>query len=119
MPKEAVMLRGASRYHAHLYFLPEQADSVRDLHRSAERDLGAIATLWPMRMQPVGPPPPPMFEIEFPHASRDRVLDWLHAHRGPFPVLLHPETDDPKRDHRDDAVWLGQRLDLNLAALEP
>lgn len=111
------MLR-AEQYHAHVYFDDEQAAFARALHRQATQDLAALATIWPMRMAPVGPHHAPMFEIEFPHPSREQVLDWLDAHRGPLSVLLHPETGDALRDHRDHAVWLGKNLGLNLAILE-
>lgn len=113
------MLRQAPSYHAHVYFRLAEAEAARALHAAAGRELSAIATIWPMRMLPVGPHHAPMFEIEFPHASRDRVLAWVEAHHGPFSVMLHPETDDPMRDHRDDVVWLGQNLGLNLAVLDP
>lgn len=111
------MLRPAPSYHAHIYFREAEAAAARELHAAAVGALGAIATIWPMRMRPVGPHHAPMFEIEFPHASRESVLAWVEAHHGPFSVMLHPETDDAMRDHRDDAVWLGQDLGLDLSVL--
>lgn len=112
------MLLLAKQYHAHVYFDAEHVAFATDLHRKARHELGELATIWPMRMTPVGPHYAPMFEIEFPHASRDAVLDWVHAHHGPLSVMLHPETDDALADHRDHAVWLGQNLGLKLDVLE-
>jgi aromatic ring-cleaving dioxygenase len=37
--------------------------------------------------------------------------------RGPLDVLVHPETGDDLADHRDHAMWLGDRLPLRLETL--
>jgi DOPA 4,5-dioxygenase len=111
------MLLLANLYHAHIYFDAEHVALAEDLHRQALRDLGALATIWPMRMKPVGPHYAPMFEIEFPHASREQVLAWVYAHHGPLSVMLHPETGNALEDHRDHAVWLGRNLGLKLDIL--
>lgn len=112
------MLLPAKLYHAHVYFDAEHVAFATELHRQAREALGELATIWPMRMRPVGPHHAPMFEIEFPHASRDAVLAWVHAHHGPLPVMLHPETGDVLADHRDHAVWLGRNLGLKFDVLE-
>ena len=112
------MLLLADQYHAHVYYDAEQVAFATELHRRARQDLGELATIWPMRMTPVGPHYAPMFEIEFPHDSREPVLDWVQAHHGPLPVMLHPETGNVLDDHRDHAVWLGRNLGVNLAVLE-
>jgi DOPA 4,5-dioxygenase len=111
------MLMLAEQYHAHLYFDAEQVPFARELHGRAQRELGALATIWPMRMTPVGPHEAPMFEIEFPHAAREPVLAWVQAHHGPLSVLLHPETGHVLEDHRDHAVWLGRKLALKFDRL--
>lgn len=109
------MLIEAPSYHAHIYFHDEDADAAARLHARAGRDLASRATMWPMRMRPVGPHPLPMFEIAFARAEREAVVAWLQAHHGTFSVLLHPETGNDLEDHRDHPVWLGQSLPLNLS----
>lgn len=111
------MLIQAPSYHAHVYFRPGEEDLIEPLHARAERDLEALATVWPIRYRPVGPHPLPMFEIAFPDAHRAAVLDWLQAHHGGQSVLLHPETGNDLVDHTDNARWLGERLDLDLSIL--
>ena len=32
-------------------------------------------------------------------------------------VFVHPETGDPVPDHTDHALWMGEKLDLNLDKL--
>jgi DOPA 4,5-dioxygenase len=112
------MLLRADQYHAHLYFDDARVGFATELHAQARADLGELATIWPMRLKPVGPHVAPMFEIEFPNASREPVLAWIHAHHGPLPVMLHPETGHVLEDHRDHAVWLGKNLGLKLEILE-
>ena len=112
------MLLRADLYHAHIYFDAEQVAFAEALHEQARRDLGELATIWPMRRMPVGPHEAPMFEIEFPHASREPVLAWVEAHHGPLSVLLHPETGNALADHRDHARWLGRQLGLKFSVLD-
>jgi len=33
-------------------------------------------------------------------------------------ILVHPETGDDVPDHRDHALWLGAKLDLDISFLE-
>jgi DOPA 4,5-dioxygenase len=33
-------------------------------------------------------------------------------------VLIHPNTNDMVADHRYFAIWLGEKLDLNITFLE-
>jgi DOPA 4,5-dioxygenase len=41
----------------------------------------------------------------------------LALNRGDLVVFIHPITGDDIADHRDFAVWLGAKLDLDLKAL--
>lgn len=111
------VLNQASSYHAHIYFKPGEEGVIEPMHARAQRDLDGRATVWPIRYRPVGPHPLPMFEIEFPDAHREAVLDWVKAHHGAQSVLLHPETGHVLVDHRDNARWLGERLELDLSFL--
>jgi len=38
--------------------------------------------------------------------------------RDSLSVLIHPNTNDMVADHRDFPIWLGKKLDLNIAFLE-
>ncbi|MFQ5938851.1 MAG: DOPA 4,5-dioxygenase family protein [Alphaproteobacteria bacterium] len=33
-------------------------------------------------------------------------------------VFVHPETGDDLADHLDHALWLGEKLELNLSVFE-
>jgi aromatic ring-cleaving dioxygenase len=45
------------------------------------------------------------------------VVGWLALNHAGLDVLIHPNTGDALRDHRDGALWLGHSHVLNLAAL--
>jgi DOPA 4,5-dioxygenase len=58
-----------------------------------------------------------MFEIDFDHAHRDAVIDWLEAHHGELSVLVHPVTEDELADHTLHVAWLGPAQPLDLTKL--
>lgn len=113
------MAQTATAHHAHVYFREPERAAIARLHARAHHALAGLATVWPIRNQPVGPHLLPMFEIEFAPAQREAVTRWLEANHGSFPVLLHPVTGDDWADHQEGATWLGERLELNWAAFEP
>lgn len=60
-----------------------------------------------------------MFEVNlFTPAQFGAFIPWLVIHRGPLSVLVHPNTvetaEDEERDHTQRAMWLGERIPLDL-----
>jgi len=47
------------------------------------------------------------------------VLSFLLQNRQQLPVMLHPLTSETYRDATERALWLGDRLPLDLAGIEP
>lgn len=65
--------------------------------------------------RPLGPHPIGMFEVNlFTPEQFGAFIPWLVVNRGPLSALIHPNTDDEKRDHTQRATWMGQPLPLNL-----
>jgi len=57
-----------------------------------------------------------MFEVNvFTPAQFGAFVAWLVIHRGPLSVLVHLNTGDDERDHSQRAVWLGERVPLDLS----
>jgi aromatic ring-cleaving dioxygenase len=109
------MIDAVREYHAHVYYLPEtraQAEKVRE-------QLGARFPVQLGRWHdaPVGPHTRGMYQVLFAAAEFARVVPWLMLNRGPLDVLVHPSTGDDLADHTAHALWLGDRLPLDLAAL--
>jgi len=104
-------------YHAHIYYRDDtergQAAVLRGvLEANPEVRMGR----W--RDEPVGPHPLPMFQAAFPAAVFSEIVPWLMLNRDGLTILVHPETGDDVVDHRDNPLWLGEKLDLNIAFLE-
>lgn len=58
-----------------------------------------------------------MFEVNlFTPAQFGAFIPWLVIHRGPLSVLVHPNTveAEDERNHTQRAVWLGDRIPLDL-----
>lgn len=74
--------------------------------------------------EPVGPHPVAMFEVNlFTPAQFGAFIPWLVINRGPLSVLVHPntvnsktgESEEEERDHTQRAMWLGERIPLDLS----
>jgi DOPA 4,5-dioxygenase len=70
------------------------------------------------REEPVGPHPQSMYQVKFSPEEFSKVVPWLMLHHEGLNVLIHPSTDDDVSDHTDRALWLGQRLELNIEFLK-
>lgn len=80
--------------------------------------LGLVPELRTYRLhsQPVGPHAMAMFEVNlFTPAQFGAFIAWLVINRGPLSALVHPNTGDDERDHTQRAVWLGEKVPLDLS----
>ncbi|WP_174872951.1 DOPA 4,5-dioxygenase family protein [Vogesella oryzae] len=104
-------------YHTHVYFLPQQAGFAAALHATLAAQLPAGCWLGQLIHREVGPHTRPMFEIDFAASLLPAVETLLQQHRGPLPVLLHPQQADELAAHTSAARWLGEALPLKLDTL--
>ena len=100
-------------YHAHIYYrdLRERKKAAllrKFLETNREIRLGR----W--RDDPVGPHPCSMYQVAFPTALFSTVVPWLMLNRDDLSILVHPETGDDLVDHINNALWLGEKLNLRL-----
>ena len=66
----------------------------------------------------IGPHPVPMFEANFTLPFFDEMIAWLNLHRGRLSILVHPLSGNGLYDHTDGAIWLGEKIALNLSIFE-
>lgn len=104
-------------FDAHVYFdgqtLP-QASLLREQALTYFKD--AKVFVGHMIEGPVGPHPIPMFEINFPKELFSEVVLWLLHHHGSLSILVHELTGDDLLDHTEFAMWIGERVELELSA---
>jgi DOPA 4,5-dioxygenase len=104
-----------SGFHAHIYF-----DTVsRDVAARVREGLGARfdVRLGRWHDQPIDPHPKSMYQVAFLPNQFEKVVPWLMLNREGLDVLIHPETGDDVKDHTDHALWLGEKLELNIDIL--
>ena len=99
-------------YHAHIYYDPARSRA------QAETLRGWIAERFPVRLgawheKAIGPHDEAMFQVSFARDIFATFVPWLMLNHSGLSILLHPNTANPRRDHLDDSIWIGQALVLH------
>ena len=102
-------------FHAHIYFDTTSRDA-------AARVREGLGTKFEVRLgrwhdKPVGPHPKSMYQVAFLPDQFSKVVPWLMLNREGLDILIHPETGDDVSDHTDHALWLGEKLELDIESL--
>ncbi|KAI4263360.1 MAG: hypothetical protein L6R42_001486 [Xanthoria sp. 1 TBL-2021] len=108
---------GAASFDVHIYFDRHNDHEVKAMKamRQAIKDEFPELSIYPIHDKPVGPHPLPMFEVDlFTPAQFGAFIPWLAINHGPLSVLIHPNTGKSRLDHTQNAIWIGNRLDLKL-----
>lgn len=105
-------------YHAHVYFSDSTYEKADSLRLKAHAHFRNRIRLSAMINRPIGPHPLPMFELDFNGVDYKEVVGWLETHRQGLDILIHPLSGEALADHTTLALFLGNRLDLNLDVLK-
>jgi DOPA 4,5-dioxygenase len=108
-------LDGVTGYHAHVYYDADEKEAAASLRAAVEDRFDVVMGRW--HDNPVGPHPRGSYQIAFAADLFGTLVPWLVLNRGELTIFLHPETGDDIRDHTELAVWLGEREELDIAAL--
>lgn len=102
-------------FHAHVYY----DTASREAASRVREGLSARFKVWLGRWhdQPIGPHPQAMYQVAFATEQFGTIVPWLMLNREGLNILVHPETGDDVGDHRDRAIWLGEKLPLNIEFL--
>jgi len=103
-------------FHAHVYYDSTTRDAAARVRDALGANFDVRLGRW--HDNPVGPHPKGMYQVVFTLEQFGSVVPWLMLHREGLDVLVHPETGDELADHRDHALWLGTKLELDFAALQ-
>lgn len=103
-------------FHAHVYYDPSNRET-------AARVREGLAARFPVQLgrwhdQPIGPHPQAMYQVAFTPEQFGAVVPWLMLNRAGLDVLVHPETGDHVQDHTESALWLGNKLPVNVEFLQ-
>ena len=108
-----------AEYHAHVYYDPAATRDRAERLRAWIGERFPAVRLGRWHDAPVGPHPPPMYQIAFPTEVFPAFVPWLMLNRLGLTVLVHPETGDARADHLVHALWMGEVLPLNADVLPP
>jgi DOPA 4,5-dioxygenase len=104
-------LGAIASYHAHVYFEPAARDAAMAVREGvAERFAVRLGTVWD---NAVGPHSRAMFQIAFGPEQFGSLVPWLMLNNCGLSILIHPNTDNPRRGHLIDAMWIGAPLSLD------
>jgi DOPA 4,5-dioxygenase len=59
-----------------------------------------------------------MYQVKFSPEEFGKVVPWLMLHHAGLDVLIHPSTGEDVGDHTHRALWLGEKLALNIEFLQ-
>jgi DOPA 4,5-dioxygenase len=112
---------------------PTSAATITDWHAHVYFDAASRAEAWAVRQaieagfdidmgrfheRPVGPHPCWSFQVAFRNDQFAALVPWLALNRRDLVVFIHPNTGEEVADHRDRAIWMGAKLDLDLGVLD-
>jgi DOPA 4,5-dioxygenase len=104
-------------WHAHVYFDADSRDDAWAFRDVLARQFGPRIRIGRFHERPVGPHPKWSYEVDFATVDFTEIVGWLALNHGQLDILVHPNTDDELRDHRDSAMWIGKSHALDVAWL--
>ena len=107
---------GIHSWHAHVYYDP----ATKPLAEALREEIGARFTTRLGRWHDalVGPHPQSMYQVAFENDVFPELVPFMALHRRGLTILVHPETGNELKDHRDHAMWMGAVLPLDLSVLK-
>jgi DOPA 4,5-dioxygenase len=104
-------------YHAHIYYDPAATKPAAAHLRDGIAAAFPSATIGSWHDEAVGPHTVSMYQVVFSTDAFSSVVPWLMLNRAGLDVLVHPLAGNAYDDHTVYAMWLGDKLPLNLDVL--
>jgi DOPA 4,5-dioxygenase len=102
-------------FHAHVYFDPASRETAARVREGLSKQFDVQLGRW--HDATIGPHPKSMYQVLFLPHQFGEVVPWLMLNREGLDILVHPTTGDDLVDHTSHALWLGEKLPLNLEVL--
>ncbi len=102
-------------FHAHIYYDAGTKETAARLRAAIEENFDVRMGRW--HDHPIGPHPRCSYQDAFAPDLFGAFIPWLALNRRDLVVFVHPETGDAVSDHTEYAVWMGEKLELNLDKL--
>lgn len=109
------MSKSVRGFHAHVYYDPTDRSPAEALRAELAENFSVDLGRW--HDQPIGPHPRASYQVAFTSDGFGEIVPWLMRHRRGLVILVHPDTGDDVPDHSDHALWLGEKLTLDLDVL--
>ena len=103
-------------FHAHVYFDARTIEQARDLCQSAANKFDLA--MGRVHERPVGPHPMWSCQLAFGPGEFGKIVPWLSLNRKGLIIFIHAETGDVIADHTEHAIWMGEKMDLDLSVLQ-
>ena len=103
-------------FHAHVYFDPATREAAARIRDGVAAQFDVELGRW--HDKPIGPHPKSMYQVKFSPSEFGNVVPWLMLHHEGLDVLIHPDTGEDVGDHTSRALWLGEKLALNIKFLQ-
>src|ERR1700743_2738996 len=105
-----------SSFHPRVYYHPPptRAEAERLRQWIGERFSVTLGRWHDVR---VGPHDRPMFQVAFANEVFPALVPWLMLNHASLSVLIHPNTDNPRRDHTENSMWIGTPLAVHADQL--
>lgn len=102
-------------FHAHVYYDLTTRESAARVRQGLSDRFAVQLGRWHDSL--VGPHTKAMYQVSFEREQFALVVPWLMLNREGLEILVHPNTGDDVMDHTDHALWLGEKLAVNLEPL--
>lgn len=103
-------------YHAHIYFDEDTAHKAALLRKWVSERFSVELGNW--NKTPRGPHVTPSFYFGFTLEQLPVVVPWLQLNSLGLTILIHPNSDNPRADHLDYALWVNRSQPVNAYGME-
>jgi len=103
-------------YHAHIYFDEDTAHKAALLRKWVAERFAVELGNW--NKTPRGPHVTPSFYFGFTLEQLPVIVPWLQLNSLGLTILIHPNSDNPRADHLDYALWVNRSQPVNAYGME-